>query len=97
MTRYHVRLCPDLMISYGNNRLSQRNTQLFPEDRYDDGSRSSTPSQRAAAGYNSSSNRFDSQVMDSLESQNDDLIEGLSQKVKILKNVDTSDILADFR
>jgi hypothetical protein len=25
--------------------------------------------------------------MDSLESQNDDLIEGLSQKVKILKNV----------
>ena len=28
--------------------------------------------------------------MDSLESQNDDLIEGLSQKVRILKNVSTS-------
>ena len=74
--------------SYSANTLSQR-SQLFPEDRLN-GSRSSTPSQRAANGYNSSSNRFDSQVMDSLESQNDDIIEGLSQKVRILKNVTIS-------
>jgi hypothetical protein len=71
--------------SYNTNKLSQR-SQLFPEDRYN-GSRSVSPSQRAAQGYNTNSNRFDSQVMDSLESQNDDMIEGLSQKVRILKNV----------
>jgi len=70
------------MTSYSANTLSQR-SQLFPDDR----SRSATPSQRAAQGYNTSSNRFNSQVMDSLESQNDDMIEGLSQKVRILKNV----------
>jgi hypothetical protein len=71
--------------SYSTNKLSQR-SQLFPEDRYDD-SRSSTPSQRATQGYNASANRFDSQVMDSLEGQNDDAIESLSSKVRILKNV----------
>jgi hypothetical protein len=71
--------------SYSTNKLSQR-SQLFPEDRYD-GSRSASPSQRAAQGYNNSSNRFDSAVMDSLESQNDEAIEGLSAKVRLLKNV----------
>src|SRR6202043_3128585 len=72
--------------SYNTSRLSQR-AQLFPEDRYD-GSRSSSPSLRAAQqGYNTTSNRFDAQVMDTLESQNDDMIESLSSKVKILKNV----------
>lgn len=72
--------------SYNTSKLSQR-AQLFPEDRYD-GSRSSSPSLRAAQqGYNTTSNRFDSQVMDTLESQNDDMIESLSSKVKILKNV----------
>jgi hypothetical protein len=49
--------------------------------------RSPTPSQRASLGYNTSSNRFDSRVMDTLESQNDDMIEGLFQKVGMLKNV----------
>lgn len=72
--------------SYSANTLSQR-SQLFPEDRLN-GSRSNTPS-RASQGYNISSNRFSSQVMDSLEGQNDDMIEGLSQKVRILKNVFT--------
>ena len=71
--------------SYNTNRLSQR-SQLFPEDRYD-GSRSASPSLRAQQGYNTTSNRFDSQVMDTLESQNYDMIESLSSKVKILKNV----------
>jgi len=76
-----------LFCSYSSHTLSQR-SQLFPsEDRYNDGSRSPTPSQRAAQGYNSSSNRFDSGVLDTLEGQNDDMIEGLSQKVKILKDV----------
>lgn len=74
---------PTNMTSYSTQRLSQR-SQLFPEDRYN-GSRSPTP--RAMQGYNTSSNRFNSQVMDSLESQNDEMIEGLSQKVQILKNV----------
>jgi len=73
------------MTSYNTNKLSQR-SQLFGEDRYD-GSRSSTPSLRAAQGYNATANRFDSQVMDSLEGQNDDMIESLSSKVRILKNV----------
>ena len=73
--------------SYSASTLSQR-SQLFPEDRLN-GSRSSTPS-RASQGYNTSSNRFNSQVMDSLEGQNDDMIEGLSQKVRILKNVFTA-------
>ena len=73
------------MHSYGGtNQLSQR-SQLFPEDRYG-GSRSSSPA-NAQRGYNTNSNRFDSQVMDSLESQNDDAIEGLSARVRILKNV----------
>lgn len=75
-----------ILHSYGANTLSQR-SQLFPEDRLN-GSRSSTPS-RASQGYNTSSNRFNSQVMDSLEGQNDEMIEGLSQKVRILKNVFT--------
>src|SRR5208282_6232993 len=74
--------CSNCYGSYSANTLSQR-SQLFPDDR----SRSATPSQRAAQGYNTSSNRFDSQVMDSLESQNDDMIDNLSQKVRILKNV----------
>ena len=72
-------------ISYSTNTLSQR-SHLFQEDRYN-ASRSPTPSQRAAQGYNTTSNRFDSQVMESLESQNDDIIEGLSQKVRMLKDV----------
>ena len=81
-----------MLYSYSTNTLSQR-SQLFPEDRDRGGgggssdSRSPTPSQRAAHGYNTSANRFDSQVMDSLESQNDDMIEGLFQKVGMLKNV----------
>jgi blocked early in transport 1 len=74
------------MTSYSTNTLSQR-AQLFPEDRQH-ASRSPTPSLRAQQGYNSSSNRFNSdQVLDSLEGQNDDMIEGLSQKVRLLKNV----------
>ena len=71
--------------SYDTSTLSQR-SQLFSEDRFNV-SRTPTPSQRAAQGYNSSSNRFNSGVMDSLEGQNDEMIEGLSQKVRILKNV----------
>lgn len=91
MTRYLIQLpsfwVPSLIrSSYNTSRLSQR-AQLFPEDRYD-GSRSSSPSLRAAQqGYNTTSNRFDSQIMDTLESQNDDMLESLSSKVKILKNV----------
>jgi len=73
------------MTTYAANTLSQRN-QLFPDDR--NVSRSPTPSQRAQQGYNSSSNRFNSsQVLDSLEGQNDAMIEGLSHKVQLLKNV----------
>ena len=76
------------MASYGANKLSQR-SQLFPDDRVNGGSRSPTPSRTALQGYNTASNRFNPQVMDSLESQNDEMIEGLSQKVKLLKNVMT--------
>jgi hypothetical protein len=85
MTRYTSRKNLILRFSYNTNKLSQR-TQLFGEDRYD-GSRSPTPSLRAAQGYNATANRFDTQVMDSLEGQNDDMIESLSSKVRILKNV----------
>ena len=63
------------------NTLFQR-FHLFPDDHHTSVLRSATPSQRASQGYNASLNLFDIQVMDSLESQNDDTIElGVSQKV----------------
>jgi blocked-early-in-transport protein 1 len=83
----HYPLLPTghVMTSYAGNTLSQRN-QLFPEDR-NASSRSPTPLARAQQAYNPSSNRFNSRVLDSLEGQNDEMIEGLSARVRILKDV----------